>query len=373
MTDVSVTRFQSPRALAQAWRQFSRWWVNELRECSPKAWRHVLQARSETRLFIWNDNDTVVCHLTAPSGVQERRFEAGRVGLTQIADWFAQTGCERDAVRIGVALEADLFLQREFKLPRSELDALKRILAQEVVHRTPFQLSDIWHGVTPLGPPSNGEVVDFRHWIIPKDRAETEIARLGLQTSEIDFIAAKPTTGAPIVVVPLGESQHDEPPWVLRTTRILAVALLTATIMGLLGFEWWQSSRAAGLEDELYEAKQGVQIGRQGAGSALRLAALKAGPGSLAVWDELSRVIPDHTFLTEVRIAAGTVTMSGLSTDAARLVRVLDGSRLFTGATLVGPITPDANERRDRFRISLKLRKASVGGHVAKLAGRPQS
>ncbi len=371
MTDVSVTRLQTPRALVDGWRQFARWWMNELRECSPKAWRHVLQARIETRLFIWSDNDTVIGHLMAPSGVQERRFQASRLDRAQVDDWLAESGCERDAVQVGVALESGLFFQREFKLPRSELDALKRILAQEVVHRTPFQLADIWHGVTP-DVSSNDGVAGFRHWIIPKDRAEAEIALLGLQASEIDFIAVKPTTDAPIAVVSLGESRDDDPPWVLRTTRILAVALLVAATTGLLGFEWWQSSRAAGLEDELYEAKQGVQLGQQGAGSPVHLLALKAVPGIVPAWDELSRVIPDHTFLTEVRIAAGTVTLSGVSSDAARLVRILDGSRLFTGATLVGSITPDATERRDRFRMSVKLRKVGAG-RVARSAERPES
>lgn len=370
MTDVSVTRLQAPRALADGGRRFARWWMNELRDCSPQALRHVLQARIETRLFIWSDNAGVVCRLMTPSGVQERRFEAGRLDRAQIDDWLAKSGCERDAVQVGAVLESDLFFQREFKLPRSELDALKRILAQEVVHRTPFQPADIWHGVTPSESP-NGEVAAFRHWIMPKDRAEAEIARLGLQTSEIDFLAVRPATGAPIAVVPLRESRRDDPPWVLRTTRILAVALLIAMMAGLLGFEWWQSSRAAGLEDELYEAKQGVQLGQQGSGSPVRLLALKAVPGSLAAWDELSRVIPNHTFLTEVRIAGGTVTLSGLSSDAARLVRILDDSRLFTGATLVGAITPDATERRDRFRIGLKLRKVGAG-RVARSAERPE-
>ena len=371
MTGVSVMKFEAPRALTEGVRQFTRWWMNELRDCSPQAWRHVLQAQIETRLFIWSDNGTIVCHLMTPSGLQERRFQAAGLGRVQVDDWLAESRCERDAVQIGVALESDLFFQREFKLPRSELDALKRILAQEVVHRTPFQLADIWHGVTPDGT-SNDGVAGFRHWIIPKDRAEAELARLGLQASEVDFIAVKPKVGAPIAVVPLRESRRDDPPWVRRTTRGLAVALLVATMTGLLAFEWWQSSRAAALEDELYEAKQGVQLGQQGAGSPVRLLSLKAVPGNLAAWDELSRVLPDHTFLTEVRVAAGTLTLSGLSSDAARLVRILDDSRLFTGATLMGPITPDATERRDRFRISLKLRKVGAG-RVARSVERPES
>jgi len=372
MTDVSVTRLQGPRALTEAWRQFARWWMNELRECSPKVWRRMMQARVETRLFIWSDHDHIVCHLVAPSGVQERRFQANGLVRTQVDDWLAEAGCERDAVQVGVALGADLFFQRDFALPRSELDALPRILAQEVIHRTPFQLADIWHGVTPENASSNDGVAHFRHWIIPKDRAQSEIARLGLSTTEIDFLAARPAAGTPTAVVPLGAVRQDDPPLVVRTTRILAVALLATTMGALLGFEWWQSSRAARLEDELYEATQDVQHAQQGGGSPVRLLALKAAPGSLAAWNELSRVVPDHTFLTEVRIAAGAISLTGLSSDAARLVRVLDGSRLFTGATLVGPITPDAAERRDRFHMSLKLRTGGAG-RVAKSAERPES
>lgn len=371
MTDLSVTRLQTPRALAERWQQFTRWWANELRECLPSIWRHLLQSRSQTRLFVRTDDDTIVCQLAAPSGVRERRFQASCLNRAQLDDWLGECGCEHGAVQVGVVLDSELFFQREFRLPRSELGALERILAQEVVHRTPFQLADIWHGVTPDAP-SNDGVACFRHWIIPKDRTRPEFARLGLEASEIDFIAVRPATGAPIAVVTIGESRHEDPPWVARTTRVLAVALLIATMTGLLGFEWWQSSRAAGLEDELYEAKQGVQVGQQGAGSPVHLVALKAVPGSLAAWDELSRVIPDHTFLTEVRVAGGTITLAGVSSDAARLVRILDGSRLFTGATLVGPITPDATERRDRFRMSMKLRKAGAG-RIVKSAERPES
>ena len=115
---------------------------------------------------------------------------------------------------------------------------------------------------------------------------------------------------------------------------------------------------AAALETALVEARQSAQSGRDGLDPAARLFAMKAEAGILAVWDELSRILPDHTFLTETRIADGTVTVSGFSADAARLVRIIDQSPLFSGATLTSAITPDANERKDRFSIAFKLRGA---------------
>jgi general secretion pathway protein L len=85
---------------------------------------------------------------------------------------------------------------------------------------------------------------------------------------------------------------------------------------------------------------------------------MKAEVGVLGVWDELSRILPDHTFLTETRLADGKVTLSGFSADAARLVRIIDQSPMFSGATLAAAITPDANEHKDRFSITFKLRGA---------------
>ncbi|MDA9521373.1 hypothetical protein XI06_13635 [Bradyrhizobium sp. CCBAU 11434] len=372
MTDVTVARFERLGTLTKAWRQFARWWLNELRECTPQAWRHLLQAETATRLFIWDEQGALTGHLVSPSGVHEKRFAAGSPGRPQIEAWLAEMGCEREAVQIGVALAADCFFQRELKVPQSELGVLTRILAQEIVHRTPFQPVEIWHGATPVGEAPRADVLEFRHWIIPKDRAESEVVRLGWPSSDIDFIAAKQPSGTPLSVVTFGAGQREDPPWAFRAIRTLAIALVAAFALALISVETWQSIRAGELEDALYEAKQGVQDRSQGAGVPLRLIALKAEPGSLAIWDELSRVIPDHTFLTELRITGAVVSLAGLSSDAARLVRALDASRVFAGATLAGPITPDANERKDRFRMTVKVRKIGEG-RTNKMAQRPES
>lgn len=372
MTDVTVARFERLGTLTTAWRQFARWWLTELRECSPSAWRHLLQAETAIRLFLWDDQGVLTAHLISPSGVHEKRFAAGHAGCPQIDAWLTEIGYERDTVQIGVALEADCFFRRQLNVPRSELGVLPRILAQEITHRTPFQPAEIWHGATPIDETPRADVVEFRHWIIPKDRAESEIVRLGWRSSDIDFIAAKQPDGKPLSVVTFGAGQDQDPPWAFRAIRTLAVALVATCVLALVSVETWQSIRGGELEDALYEAKQGGQDGLQGAGVPLRLIALKAEPGSLAIWDELSRVIPDHTFLTELRIAGSVVSLAGLSSDAARLVRTLDASRVFAGAALAGPITPDATERKDRFRMTLKVRKMGVGRAV-KLAQRPQS
>ena len=164
--------------------------------------------------------------------------------------------------------------------------------------------------------------------------------------------------GEAVPVITFRADSDEDPAWALRAVRLLAVAALGAVLLGLVVFEWRQASVAGQLETALAEARRGAQSGRDGIDPAARLFAMKAEAGILGVWDELSRILPDHTFLTETRIADGKVTVSGFSADAARLVRIIDQSPLFSGATLTAAITPDANERKDRFSITFKLRGA---------------
>jgi general secretion pathway protein L len=208
-----------------------------------------------------------------------------------------------------------------------------------------------------MGQESDG-VVPMCHWIIRRDRAEAALSELGLASRDVDCLAVADAGGEAVPVITFRVASDEDPAWALRAVRLLAVAALGAVLLGLVVFEWRQASVAAALETAVVEARLSAQSGRDGMDPAARLFAMKADTGILAVWDELSRILPDHTFLTETRIADGTVTVSGFSVDAARLVRVIDQSPLFSGATLTSAITPDANERKDRFSIAFKLRGA---------------
>jgi general secretion pathway protein L len=210
------------------------------------------------------------------------------------------------------------------------------------------------------------------HWIIRKDRAEQVLAELGLKSSEVDFLAAGESNGDATPVINFRAAGEEEPPWATRAVRLLAVAALFAVLCGLSVFEWSQASVATTIETALAEARQGAQNGHDGIDPVGRLLAMKSDVSVLEVWDELSRILPDHTFLTESRMADGKVTLSGFSADAARLVRIIDQSPLFSGAALTAAITPDATEHKDRFSISFKVRGGRMTQSVAGARSAPR-
>ena len=341
-----------------AWGQgFAQWWLSGLRDAVPARWRVWAEGEARPQVTLWRDGDGVVCRLISAAGPAEMRFPFAHFSVAALEQWLAGQGVTREGTNVAPVVSHELFFLRELSVPKAAFAALPKILEQEIVRRTPFQLSDIWHAATAVGEEAGG-VVPMCHWIIRRDRAEAALSELGLTSRDVDCLAVAGNGGEALPVITFRSVMDEDPAWALRAVRLLAAGALAAVMLGLIAFEWRQASFADALETALTEARQSAQSGRDGMDPAARLFAMKAETGVLAVWDELSRILPDHTFLTETRIADGTVTVSGFSADAAGLVRIIDQSPLFSGATLTSAITPDANERRDRFSLAFKLRGA---------------
>ena len=74
-----------------------------------------------------------------------------------------------------------------------------------------------------------------------------------------------------------------------------------------------------------------------------------------AVWEELSRVLPDSTYITDMTVKTDGVSITGFSASASSIVVTLEGSPLFDQAAFAGPVVKVPGFDGDRFSIDLKL------------------
>jgi general secretion pathway protein L len=65
----------------------------------------------------------------------------------------------------------------------------------------------------------------------------------------------------------------------------------------------------------------------------------------------LSRILPDHTHLTELRVEGNKVRLIGTSADAPSLIGLIEKSGLFARATFIAPTTKLPSEAGERFHI----------------------
>jgi general secretion pathway protein L len=81
----------------------------------------------------------------------------------------------------------------------------------------------------------------------------------------------------------------------------------------------------------------------------------KLAPAAVVVLDQLSALLPQNTYLTDLTLEAGRLRISGVSANAAELVPLLEGSGHFKNAAFYAPATRLAGGTTDRFSIEATI------------------
>jgi general secretion pathway protein L len=78
-------------------------------------------------------------------------------------------------------------------------------------------------------------------------------------------------------------------------------------------------------------------------------------PSSVIVYESVSQILPDDTYLTELRLIGDKIQMVGVTSDAPSLVRLIEKSPRFTKATFFAPTTRSPAESLEHFFIEAHI------------------
>jgi general secretion pathway protein L len=148
-----------------------------------------------------------------------------------------------------------------------------------------------------------------------------------------------------------------------KRIAVLVTTALLAAAAGTYAHEWFRQDAALySLEAEsipLAAEAKAVRsaLDARAARVAEVLALRKSVEGRMlvsSVWEELSRVLPDSTYLTEMTVKTDGVSIIGFSAAASAIIVALEGSGLFDQAAFAGPVVKAPGFSGDRFAIELK-------------------
>jgi general secretion pathway protein L len=69
----------------------------------------------------------------------------------------------------------------------------------------------------------------------------------------------------------------------------------------------------------------------------------------------LSRLLPDHTYVTEMHLAGNKIQIGGITRDAPGLIPLIEQSQHFTRATFYAPTTRSSTDPGERFHIEAQI------------------
>jgi general secretion pathway protein L len=268
------------------------------------------------------------------------------------------------ASRAELVLQPDSFVFRPLELPRRATEFLDGIVRAQIDRLTPWSGENAAFGWSmPVELPNERVSVTVaataRSLVMPLVSA---IAGLGADSIAVLTVAPGAHEGAAAIKVfdqrVRGALEQS------RVRRTLTLALLAA---GVLAAAALVADMFAGGEIDARHADVTYRIGAQRAklragGDALRDAAFAAlerrrheTPSSVIVLEVLSQILPDHTYVTELRIQGDKMQVVGVTRDAPSLIRLIEQSQHFTRATFFAPTTRSPSEPGEHFHIEARI------------------
>jgi general secretion pathway protein L len=356
------------RAASRAWT----WYRAEffaLFQPSTLAW---LLDRGERRLVLRAGRAPRAWELVSAEGeALAAPILAEELTASSLDEALERRGATRAATKVVVEIPRDAFFLRRFDAPLAALADLPRLLAAEIERKTPFALADVLHSHVATPHPASAEKLAVEQWILRRDLLPRLLDGSGLATDDVDIVHPDwpRDVSTPAPTMPLGraaEAPHAE-------GRVAAAAALLAFVLLVVGVAatvWRQEQDAAALDAQIAEvsrrAADARQIADRASAESRLLATLREErqtfPSFADLWEEVSRLLPDGAFATELRLAEGrdgerTIELVGLAESAASLPALFDRSSLFAGAKLTAPITPDPVEKRESFSLQATVRR----------------
>ena len=149
-----------------------------------------------------------------------------------------------------------------------------------------------------------------------------------------------------------------------RLSRILMIVLLVAAGAASLGVAV-DSILGSSLEAQANDLTRSInerraQLRGGPAGIARSASAMldrrkQETPATVIVIEALSGILPDHTYVTELRVEGNRLQVIGVTQDAPGLIRLIEQSPHFTRATFFAPTTRAPTDPGERFHIEARI------------------
>src|SRR5690606_31054401 len=228
-------------------------------------------------------------------------------------------------------------------------DRLRDVVGFEIDRQTPFAADEVAFDARVLGRREGDGQIDAELVAVPRSALRTAEAGLGNLSGQLAGIDVLGADGAPLGINLLDPAQRRRQADPMRRWNLVlaAVALLAAAAM------LWQvlhNRRAAAdafeqVAAERARAARGVALQRQQVvdtveGQAFLDRSRAGRPTAVEVLDELTRRLPDNTYLEKLAIEGDRITLIGRSSEAAALPGRLEGAKLWRAPALAGALQP---------------------------------
>lgn len=348
--------------------RFLAWWLGELGALAPAALRRAF-AGGRGVLGFGIVGDELVVGRASDSAMAE----VARLDLRQSDDALrtAVAGVVRQHAprgsRIVLALDADQVLHKILDLPLVADEGLRDLLYFELDRQTPYRPDQVRYDFRIAGRDPAAGRMKVELLVAPVEAVERLTARAaewGLEPSAVTV------SGLDDVAEPAFDLSGEVQAAPSRGGR-LGLAVLALLAAGLLAAAVWlplEAQRQAALEAEasLSEARKAAvaaadlrdELDRRATAGSFLVRRKNETPMMTAVLADLTRLLPDDTWLFELHVRDDEVRARGYAPAASSILELIERAPAFRNARFTSPVTRVPGIEAERFDLTFELARA---------------
>jgi len=341
--------------------QFLQWWGEALRDALPSRLRERVQY-ARRKLLVQMQNEEIAFSIDNGKSVQaldvvstEQDLQLQQQRIRDILQQHELTEVGRDLL-----LSEDVVLQTRVTMPLAAESNLRQALAYEMDRNTPFRADEVFFGWRALTRDREAGQLHLQLYVTPREGVMAQVEqmkRLGLAPTGVDINSIDGPLG--MNLLPDAMRFHIVNQQV-RLNWMIAAATLFLLLFVMVQSLWLREHQVAEINEAMdnvrAEAQAVQQIRKQiddasEAASFLQVRKISNGY-KVELLAELTRILPDDTYLDRLSMHEGTVQMQGKSGNAQSLIELVNASPYFENASFRGPTRLDSRSGKEIFDLS---------------------
>jgi general secretion pathway protein L len=358
-------------AIRSRGREFLGWWLRELGAMVPLRLRQWWRGTSRMTVLILDATHAEFCRPTGQGLDSLLRVDLGPSGPglgPEVVQPLLSKAIGQD-FQILLGLAEDQALRRTLTLPGTLAENLRQTLGFELDRYTPFRPDQAYFDFRSMPVPGDGKAIRVELAAIPRetiDRPVAELARQNLHVSGAVLVRDFENPGNGLMNF-LPASSFTRRPSGQTKRRVAFAALALTLLLAVLIIPLWQKrmvavaligpvarAQAAAKETDALREKLSARV------DAYNFVFDKkwAGYSATRVLEELTKLLPDDTYLVGFDFDGQTVQIQGETASSVNMVETLEASPLFKDVAYKSPLTKIQGTPFDRFHIGTALEGA---------------
>lgn len=358
---MEITRSHALSGFKSHWRrrlrEFWSWWSGELLGMLPGRLRELVGSGRQYLFLEIRGSDLAVCR----GGWAEADGKEQRI--------YPMTGGIPPTLSSGVSqvvlvLPGGKVLAKTINLPLAAEENLREVLAFEMDRLTPFTADQVYYDHTVPARDTKKHTLTVDLVVAPRQALDEPFAALTGIGLHPDIVTALGGDARPLPVNLLHAHARRRRPLSARRLNLLLgglvlVLLATAVVLPLL----YKSHMISVLEPLLNTASARAaaaqrldeEIDHLLAKSRFLVEKKRTTPMLLHTLNELTRTLPDDTWLERLEVNGSDIQLIGVSESAAALIPLLESSPYFRNVRFRSPVTRAPLDNEERFHISTEI------------------